>query len=165
MAPARKTQSPAHRPHDHTDCLARALAAAEEASARRRLRLTPLRRLVLEIVARSHRPMGAYQVLAELAARDPARPRVAPPTVYRALDFLIAEGFVHRLDSLNAFVACFSPGQPHKAYFFVCEHCGRAGEIESPALAGALKAAASQAGFAAARETVEIAGRCAACRG
>jgi Fur family zinc uptake transcriptional regulator len=146
--------------HDHAACMADTLAAAETLAKDRGERLTPLRRRVLEIVLQSHRPMGAYDVLAALA-RDGARP--APPTVYRALDFLCAQGFVHRIDSLNAFAACFAPEKAHRSHFLLCRACGRAAEIDDPALDGALNAASRRAGFLATRETVEITGVCADC--
>ena len=150
-------------PHDHQSCVAGALGAAQTIAAERRLRFTPLRRRVFEIVSRSHRPLGAYDVMAVLAKTGGTR--IAPPTVYRALDFLRAHGFVHRIDSLNAFVACFAPSRPHRAYFFLCEGCGRAAEIEDAGLIAALRASAAAAHFSVARETVEIAGRCGECTG
>jgi Fur family zinc uptake transcriptional regulator len=146
--------------HDHGACMADALAAAEALARSRDERLTPLRRRVLEIVLESHRPIGAYDVLAALT-RDRTKP--GPPTVYRALEFLLAQGFVHRIDSLSAFVGCFAPGKAHRSRFFLCLRCGRAAEIEDPDLDGALVAAAARAGFAATRETVEIAGVCGDC--
>jgi len=152
-----------NRPHDHARCVTTVLAAAEAMARTRRVRLTPLRRRVLEIVARGHRPFGAYDVLAELAKAEPERARVAPPTVYRALDFLLAQGLIHRIDSRNAFVTCFAPERPHRAHFLLCEACGQATEIRDAALAKALEGTAAAAGFSILRETVEIAGRCADC--
>lgn len=142
--------------HDHHACMAGSLRVAENLGAR----LTPLRRRVLEIVLESHKPVGAYDVLATLA-RDGAKP--APPTVYRALDFLKDQGFVHRIDSLNAFVACFAPGRTHRSRFFLCRACGRASEIEDAGLDAALSAAAKRAGLTIERETIEITGVCAEC--
>ena len=113
--------------HDHRACMTATLAAAETLARTRGQRLTPLRRRVLEIVLESHRPTGAYDVLASLA-RDRTRP--APPTVYRALEFLLGQGFVHRIDSLSAFVGCFAPEKAHRSRFFLCLRCGRAAEIE-----------------------------------
>jgi Fur family zinc uptake transcriptional regulator len=136
--------------------MAATLAAAEALGGK----LTPLRRRVLEIVLESHAPMGAYDVLAALT-RDGARPQ--PPTVYRALDFLRAQGFVHRIDSLNAFAACFAPEKAHLGHFLLCRACGRAMEIDDPALDDALAGATRRAGFTAERETVEITGVCADC--
>lgn len=145
--------------HDHGPCQRDALHAAEHLAGERGVRFTTLRRRVLEIVLASHRPMGAYDVLKELA---PAR--AAPPTVYRALDFLLAQGFVHRINSLNAYIGCFSPERRHRSHFLICRRCGRAAEIENDALAKALANAADAAGFAVQRETVEISGECSECR-
>ncbi|MBV9992778.1 MAG: transcriptional repressor [Alphaproteobacteria bacterium] len=142
--------------HDHAACMAPSLKAAENLGAK----LTPLRRRVLEIVLAGHTPMGAYDVLATLA-RDGGKP--APPTVYRALDFLQAQGLVHRIDSRNAFVACFAPERSHQSRFFLCRACGRASEIEDAALDAALAAAAKRAGLTVERETIEITGVCAEC--
>ena len=142
--------------HDHRACMVGSLVVAERLGAK----LTPLRRRVLEIVLESHKPMGAYDVLAALA-RDGAKP--APPTVYRTLDFLTRQGFVHRIDSLNAFVACFAPDKSHRSRFFLCRACGRASEIEDAALDLALAAAAKRAGVTVERETIEITGVCAEC--
>ncbi|HVZ90811.1 MAG TPA: Fur family transcriptional regulator [Rhizomicrobium sp.] len=148
-------------PHDHRACMAETLEAAERLAAARDEKLTPLRRRVLEILLESHRPLGAYDILGGLA-RDGAKP--APPTVYRALDFLTAQGFVHRIDSLNAFAACFAPDRAHRSHFFLCRGCGRAAEIHDAALDEALTRAAADAAFGAERETVEISGLCADCR-
>ena len=150
-----------HPPHDHRLCVAETLAAAETLARARGERLTPLRRRVLEIVLESHRPVGAYDVLGALTRE---RATAAPPTVYRALDFLRAQGFVHRIDSLNAFAACFAPGKTHPSRFLLCLACGRAAEIDDAELDRALAEAARKAGFAAQRETVEITGLCADCR-
>ncbi|HUJ03825.1 MAG TPA: Fur family transcriptional regulator [Rhizomicrobium sp.] len=147
------------RTHDHQSCRSSALEAAEALAASRGVRLTPLRHRVLEIVLESHRPMGAYDVLKELS---PERPQ--PPIVYRALDFLLAQGFVHRIDSLNAYVGCFSPARPHRSHFLLCTRCGRAAEIDDDPLVTALDDAARSAGFAVQRETVEISGICSECR-
>jgi Fur family zinc uptake transcriptional regulator len=146
--------------HDHHACMADTLAAAESLAQSRGEKLTKLRRRVLEIVLESHRPAGAYDILGALA-RDGGKP--APPTVYRALDFLRAQGFVHRIDSLNAFAACFAPAKAHRSHFLLCRACGSASEIEDATLESALAAAASRTGFTAENETVEITGLCADC--
>jgi Fur family zinc uptake transcriptional regulator len=148
--------------HDHESCFADALAAALRIAKERNLKLTPLRRSVLEIVLASHAPLGAYDILAELSRRDSAA-RPAPPTVYRALEFLQTHGFVHRIESRNAYAACFAPATKHRNHFLLCTRCGRAAELDDTNLARALARAAANAGFAPAHETVEIAGLCAAC--
>jgi Fur family zinc uptake transcriptional regulator len=148
-------------PHDHDACMADTLAAAEQLAKTRGEKLTKLRHRVLEIMLESHRPVGAYDVLGALA-KDGTRP--APPTVYRALDFLRSQGFVHRIDSQNAFAACFAPGKPHRSRFLLCRACRQVAEIEDKALDSALVDATGRAGFAAENETVEITGLCADCR-
>lgn len=149
------TFPPAH--HDHGHCVAHALEAAEAECRRRGARLTDIRRRVLELVWRSHQPVGAYAVLEALG-------KAAPPTVYRALDFLVAHGLVHRIERLNAFVGCTHPGAPHAGQFLLCTRCGAAAEITDPAIATAVEAAAGHLGFTVSRQTVEIEGLCPACR-
>lgn len=97
------TQAPlASRPHDHSRCVTHALTEAESICTRQGLRLTALRKRVLELVWHSHKPLGAYDILGVLSEEDGRR--AAPPTVYRALDFLLENGLVHRIASLNAFI-------------------------------------------------------------
>ena len=91
--------------HDHGRCSADTLRHAEALCAKRGERLTPMRRQVLEVLAASHRPVGAYEIIDAVAARGP---RPAPITVYRALDFLTAQGLAHRIESRNAFLACIN---------------------------------------------------------
>ena len=148
--------------HDHGPCMRAALDAAAALARERGLRFTPLRKHVLEIVLASHRPMGAYDILNELA-QSPGTRKPAPPTVYRALDFLMRHSFVHRIDTLNAYIACFAPERRHRTQFLLCKACGSVAEIEDAALAAALARAAADAGFAAERETVEISGLCPDC--
>lgn len=160
MSPARNA-FPRPR-HDHAPCVRAALAAADALARRRGLRFTPMRRRVLDIILSGHKPMGAYDILDALGEASGAR-KPAPPTVYRALDFLSREGMVHRIDTLNAFVACFTPDHRHRAHFLLCRQCGCVAEIEHGGLVGALATAAADAGFSVERETVEIAGLCAGC--
>src|SRR3546814_13619005 len=94
-------------PHDHDHCVSHALAEADSLCARQGVRLTALRKRVLELVWQSHKPLGAYDILAQLTEQDGRR--AAPPTVYRALDFLLENGLVHRIASLNAFIGCNHP--------------------------------------------------------
>lgn len=147
--------------HDHDACAAKALAQAETAAAARGLRFTPLRHYVLEMLLASHKPVGAYDVLGALAREDsPARP--SPPTVYRALDFLLEQGFVHRIASLNAYAACFSPAARHRAHFLICRDCGQAFEMADRNLEDALDDAAGT--FSVEQECVELSGLCPECK-
>jgi Fur family transcriptional regulator, zinc uptake regulator len=146
--------------HDHSRCIQRAVAAAERVCAARQVNLTPLRKRVFEIVWREHEPIGAYDILAELS-RDRERP--APPTVYRALQFLQDAGLVHRLDSLNAFLGCDRPEEQHAGQFLVCSECRRVAEIEDPVLTRTLQERARALGFRLEDSAVEIKATCSRC--
>ena len=123
--------------------------------------LTPLRRRVLEIVLEANRPLGAYDVL-EVLARE--RDRVAPPTVYRALDFLLAQGLVHKVLSVNGFVACSGAARPHAAELYICRDCGNAVELPRPGTDRRLKAAAATMDFTIETVVLEVRGICGDCR-
>jgi Fur family zinc uptake transcriptional regulator len=148
--------------HDHHRCTADALARAEATCADRAERLTPVRRRVLEALLESHKPLGAYEIIERMGGEGP---RPAPITVYRALDFLREQGFVHRIESRNAFVAC---GHAHASgdlvVFMICERCGTVGEAASAAAAESIKTASRTAGFTPKTPVVEITGICAHCR-
>jgi Fur family zinc uptake transcriptional regulator len=147
--------------HDHQACIEETLAAAEAVCAARDARLTPLRRRVLEIIAQSHAAIGAYEIIDRMAE---AGRRPAPITVYRALEFLIEHGLVHRLASLNAFIACARPSDAHGAQFLICRRCGRVAELADPAVRRAIDRGAARADFAVATPVVEVVGTCAPCR-
>jgi len=146
--------------HNHESCIADALTTADALCRSRGVRLTALRRRVLELIWGSHRPIGAYAVLGVL--RD-ERDTAAPPTVYRALDFLMEQGLVHRIQSLNAYVGCNDPDRAHSGVFLICGACGDALEIEDRPLDEAIKDAATTHGFAVQRRTVEATGMCPGC--
>lgn len=147
--------------HDHQRCVAAIMADAARTCAERGVRLTPRRRRVLEVIAAHHAAIGAYAVIERLA--DGGR-RMAPISVYRALDFLMAQGLVHRLASLNAYVACTRSAVRHGAQFLICRRCGAIGEIDSAAVGRAITEAAAAAEFTVAAPMVEVAGYCRACR-
>jgi Fur family zinc uptake transcriptional regulator len=153
----------ANRPHDHTHCVHSALSEADAICARQGLRLTALRRRVLELVWQSHKPLGAYDILAVLSEQDGRR--AAPPTVYRALDFLLENGLVHRIASLNAFMGCNRPEHAHQGQFLICRECHVAIELEHRAIGAAIVEAATEVGFSVEAQTVEIVGLCGTCRG
>ena len=147
--------------HDHLRCVADALAEAARICRDRGVRLTPLRNRVLEIVWQSHKPLGAYDMLAVLAAEGRS---AAPPTVYRALEFLLEQGLVHRLSSLNAFVGCSRPGHAGSGQFLICQSCGNAAELNDSGVERAITRSAASQGFDVERHTVEISGVCPDCR-
>lgn len=138
------------------------LEQAASLCTQRGARLTALRRHVLGLVLESGRPAGAYELLERMRSMYRG---AAPPTVYRALDFLLSQGLVHRIERLSAFIGCIGDAEhAHAAQFLICERCGRADEIDDPELVAALARAASRAGFAVSGATVEAGGVCAACR-
>src|ERR1700732_2317206 len=148
--------------HDHDRCAADAIRHAERVCERRAQRFTPIRRQGWRGVVSSHPPLGAYEAIDELAK---AMPRPAPITVYRALDFLMENGLVHRIESRNAYLAC---AHDHDAAamvaFLICERCGSVGEIPAAPVAQSLNAAARASGFAPKLSVVEITGTCAHCQ-
>ena len=149
-------------PHDHTQCVRSALADADTLCAEQGVRLTALRRRVLELVWHSHKPLGAYDILAVLSETDGRR--AAPPTVYRALDFLLENGLVHRIASLNAFVGCSHPAQPHQGQFLICRQCHAAIELAQNDISVVIVNSAASVGFSVESQTVEIVGLCASCQ-
>jgi Fur family zinc uptake transcriptional regulator len=146
--------------HNHDRCIAEALAEAERHCARAGLRLTPARRRVLEILLEAHRAMGAYEVLERMQKEGLG---AQPPAAYRALDFLVANGFVHRIEGLNAFVACAHPGQTHRPAFLHCRKCGTVAEAKADVCGGTLARAAETAGFGIESIVVEARGLCPTC--
>jgi Fur family zinc uptake transcriptional regulator len=152
----------ASRPHDHSRCVAHALGEAETLCTQSGVRLTDLRRRVLELVWQSHKPLGAYDILAVLSEQDGRR--AAPPTVYRALDFLLENGLVHRIASLNAFVGCNHPGHAHQGQFLICRGCHIAIELEQSTIQNAIQHGAEEVGFKVEGQTVEVVGLCSSCQ-
>lgn len=120
-----------------------------------------LERAALDRLRRAAGPIGAYEVLDAL--RD-IRPTAAAPTAYRTLAKLIAKGLVHRLESLNAYVACCADHTGCAPLFSICDTCGGVDELADPAAAQSLIAAAERHGFAPEKQVVELHGRCAQCR-
>jgi Fur family zinc uptake transcriptional regulator len=150
---------PAH--HDHDNCVETAVERAELVCHARGLRLTGLRRRVLELVWDGHKPVGAYDILDSLNREGR---RAAPPTVYRTLEFLIEADLVHRLDSLNAFIGCRDPGSSHTGQFLICRQCRSVAELDDPDIDALVGQKAAVLGFTAVRQMVEIEGLCQDCR-
>ena len=148
--------------HDHNRCAADAIAHAEAVCAKRSQKFTPIRRQVLQALLSSHRPLGAYEVIDELAK---SMQRPAPITVYRALDFLMENGLVHRIESRNAFVACVhNHAASSFVVFLICERCGAVGEASSDEVTATLTSAARAAGFTPKSPVLELSGVCTHCR-
>ena len=141
--------------------LAKILQHAETLCKQREVRLTPQRSKVLELVCAADGPIGAYEILDRLR-QTIGNP--APPTVYRALDFLLEQGLIHKLESLHAYVGCSHPDHPHASQFLICSDCGDVREIESSGIADSLRQAQKNTGFKAKRPVVELLGTCARCQ-
>ncbi len=150
------------RNHDHSVCIETALSRAADLCARRDARLTQSRRQILELVWDRHEPVTAYDLVETL--RGITGKRVDPPTIYRALDFLIDQGLVHRIEGLNAFVGCSMPEARHAGQFLICGQCGTIRELDEPEIARAVTARAQALGFAIERQTIEVYGRCVDCQ-
>ena len=142
------------------------LSQAEAICSGRGTRLTGLRRQVLGLVLDSPKPAGAYDLLERLRARHKG---AAPPTIYRALDFLLDQGLIHKVERLAAFVGCIHGAEPgggahhHAVQFLVCSTCGGVEELSDPAIGLSLQQAAAARGFSMAGSIVEADGTCSAC--
>lgn len=146
--------------HDHASCVGGGLQAVEAGCAAQGLRLTKGRRRVLEILLQEHRAMGAYDILGLLTDDGYG---AQPPVVYRALDFLVEHGFAHKIQKLNAYVACSHPGDAHAPVFLICRVCNAVAET-SAALRSPLGQAADALDFTIETTVVEAEGLCPQCR-
>lgn len=148
--------------HNHGPCLDTAFGRAERAFETHGLKLTPLRRRVFAEIASSHHAVGAYDVLDRLSKKGD---RLAPISVYRAIDALLGAGVVHRLESRNAFFACHgSHASDRDQLILACETCALVAEVDGDAVFAALERAATAAAFAARRRVVEVTGQCRNCQ-
>lgn len=160
-------QPPAHciDPGRHVASAAEFIAAVASACRQQGLRLTAIRARVLRLVAEAGGPVKAYELL-EMIRSGKGAGAAAPATVYRALDFLLAHGFIHKLQSVNAFVACHHPGgRRHSVPFLICDGCQQSVELEDRSVVDALDGHARRLGFVPHAQTLEVHGLCARCRG
>ncbi|AKS46689.1 Fur family transcriptional regulator, zinc uptake regulator [Octadecabacter temperatus] len=146
--------------HNHGACVSDGLLAAETLCAQGGQRFTPVRRKVLEILLQEHRALGAYAILDHLREDGFGS---QPPVAYRALEFLVANGLAHKIERLNAFIACSHPNHAHTPAFMICRLCESVAETQSSAARGALGEAAQATGFKIERTVVEAEGVCPAC--
>ena len=150
-------------PKHHVDDAPGFVAAVERACHERGLRLTPNRAGVLGLIADAGKPVKAYDLLEQMREGE-GTGAAAPPTVYRALDFLLANGFIHKLESVNAFVACHHPNAAqHSVPFLICGRCHAAVELEDRQVVAALDERARALGFVPQAQTLEVHGLCARC--
>lgn len=143
------------------DALLARLQRAQQTCESHGAKLTELREAVLRLILAANEPVGAYTLLDRLRA---SHANAKPPTVYRALDFLLEQGLIHRVERLNAFVSCVDhPGHRHAAQLLICRQCGQVTELEDPAISQSIAQAAGALGFVPAQATVEVEGNCARC--
>ncbi|MDP3332706.1 MAG: transcriptional repressor [Methylococcaceae bacterium] len=153
-------QPPLRPEHDHQQCVSKALGTAEQLCMLRGVQLTPIRHQVLELIWDSHKAVKAYELLDRIR---PLQQAAKPATIYRALDFLIEQGLVHRVESLNAFVGCRCSGQQHEQLLLICKQCQEVEERSAADVMKTLAQEAEQAGFIIHSKAIEIHGICAKC--
>lgn len=146
--------------HDYQYCVDKALKCAARLCVERGVRFTPLRRRVLELVCSNHEAVKAYDLLEALRAFDRS---AKPATVYRALDFLLEQGFIHRIESLNAFVGCSDFEHQHELLLLICDRCHRVEERPAATVMNAVAEEISAAGFHVRYKALEVHGLCASC--
>lgn len=146
--------------HDHSQCVHQAITTAEQLCANRGVQLTPIRHKVLELIWNSHKAIKAYDLLDLIR---PSNDAAKPSTVYRALDFLLEQGLIHRVESLNAFVGCKSSGTQHDQLLLICTVCHDIEERPANPVFLALKDEMQHADFIPQRKTLEIHGLCKSC--
>lgn len=147
--------------HDHRRCVSTALREADTYCRDNKLRFTPVRRRTLGILLESHAAVGAYDLLERLNEEGLGS---KPPVAYRALGFLLENGFIHRIERLNAYIACAHPGSTHDPAFLICSDCGSVAEASVSSSAGALTRSAKESGFTIEHTTIEAEGQCPQCQ-
>ena len=150
-----------HQPHDHGRCINAAMTRAHDLCIEQNARMTTTRESVLRLLWQSHRPLGAYQLQDQLA--ELLNKPIAPPTVYRAIEFLLQLGLIHRLPSLNAYIGCPFPNSEHSNLFMICNECGCVAEMADASLNTLLQTACDKTNFELHSQNVELFGVCPQC--
>ena len=146
--------------HDHLNCIENAIELAESICAQNDLRFTKIRRRVLELVWNSHEAIKAYDIR-EMLQKDDISAK--PPTAYRALDFLLEHGFIHRIESLNAYIGCPHPEHVHNCQLLICKQCGLVKEMDKADLSASLQKYAKEFEFTLVSQVIEVHGLCKKC--
>jgi Fur family zinc uptake transcriptional regulator len=150
-----------YQPHDQVRILNAAINRAHEICDKSNVRLTPAREAILRLLWQSHQPLGAYQLQQQLT-KVTDKP-VAPPTIYRAIEFLIDLGLVHRIPSLNAFIGCPFPSSEHSNIFLICKSCKTVAEVADNRVNSLLENLSDKANFTLSTQTIELFGLCPNC--
>jgi Fur family zinc uptake transcriptional regulator len=146
--------------HNHKNCVSHALGVAEQLCIDRGVQLTLIRHQVLELIWESHKAVKAYELLDRI---KPMQAAAKPATIYRALDFLIEQGLIHRVESLNAFIGCSCSEYQHEQLLLICNKCLEVEERSAAKVMSALSQEIQQANFTAHSKALEIHGVCAKC--
>jgi Fur family zinc uptake transcriptional regulator len=146
--------------HDHSNCIENAIEIAESLCEKNGLRFTKIRRRVLELIWNNHEAIKAYDIL-ELLQKDDVSAK--PPTAYRALDFLLEHGFIHRIESLNSYIGCPHPEHTHNFQLLICNQCGLVKEMDKPDLSKKLNDYAEEYEFRLVSQVIEVHGLCKNC--
>lgn len=152
----------AYHPHNHQKCVRAALQQARERSSRANARFTPIREAVLTLIWENHKPMGAYHVLEQLPLV--LGKNIQAPSVYRAIDFLLELGLIHRISSLNAYIGCPFPGSEHSNLFMICSSCSAVAEVSDEGINGIITETIQKTGFRPSGQAIELMGICPACQ-
>jgi len=148
--------------NNHQLCINDALTNAKKVCIQHNARLTPLREQVLQLIWQNHKPLGAYDLINQLAQAC-AKP-IAPPTIYRTLEFLLNLGLIHRINSLNAYIGCSSPSTQHPSHFLICRQCHNATECNHTAISREINQLSADTGFLVEQEWLEVIGLCNDCQ-
>ena len=154
----------AYNSHDHKRCIHAALTRAKTLCDAGHVRFTPIREAVLRTIWASHRPLGAYDIVDHMALDAASGKRILAPTVYRSIEFLLEQGLIHRIATLNAYIGCPFPGNHHSDFFLICRECGSAAECSADPLNIAIEQTAKRAHFKVESQMIEIAGLCPECQ-
>ncbi len=158
------SQEHCHTLHTHSvHDIEQRIFLAKQACHTQGLRFTPLRERVYRLILQSTAPIGAYELLAQLQQQS-TKKIIAPPTVYRSLDFLLAHGFIHQLNSANAFIPCCHPRNQHIAAFLICQNCKQVQEFSTNAVHDLLSHITQQTQFSIQSSVIEISGICQTCQ-
>ena len=149
-----------HQQHRHTLCIKNALARANKICTEKQVRLTPIRSKVLELIWQSHKPIKAYDLLAQLSNHNHIE---KPPTVYRALEFLLDNQLIHKIESSNTYIGCEFDHKCGDTQFFICDQCDEVKEVQESKLDQTLLETSQKQGFIPHQTHVEIHGICAQC--
>ncbi|UNU72698.1 transcriptional repressor [Moraxella nasovis] len=157
-----------HHHNVHTHNVAERLLEAKLVCQNRGVRFTPLREEVYELILQAEKPIGAYELIDALQEKrrqeNPDSKRIAPPTIYRSLDFLLEEGLIHQLSSISAYVPCCHPRSQHAAAFLICQECHSVEECSNLPVSGIMNFATNDASFVVNHAMIELKGICRDCQ-